>query len=83
MAGPLYVKHIFAPSDEALVHWVENPHWQAFRGEEYFQHEPPIHRTNSTRYRKRLGLTGCEELLRPPPLRRGDCPMCDPGTGPD
>jgi IS5 family transposase len=55
----------YSLSDEALVErWVENPYWQAFCGEEFFQHEPPIHPTSLTRYRKRLGPTGCEELLR-------------------
>jgi IS5 family transposase len=65
MAGLLYLKHAYSLSDEALVErWVENPYWQAFCGEEFFQHEAPIHPTSLTRYRKRLGPTGCEELLR-------------------
>ena len=31
---------------------------------EHFQHEPPIHPSSLSRYRKRLGPTGCEALLR-------------------
>jgi IS5 family transposase len=44
--------------------WWSAGWWQACCGEEFFQHEPPIHPTSLTRYRKRLGPTGCEELLR-------------------
>ena len=65
MAGLLYLKHTFALSDEALIaRWVENAYWQYFCGETYFQHEPPIHPTSLTRYRRRLGQAGCEELLQ-------------------
>jgi transposase, IS5 family len=42
---------------------VENPYWQAFCGEEYFQHEPPIHPASLTNFRKRLGPSGSEKLL--------------------
>jgi IS5 family transposase len=36
------VQHTFACSDEALIEtWVENPYWQYFCGETYFQHKPP------------------------------------------
>ena len=65
MAGLLYLKHTFALSDEELIaRWVENAYWQYFCGETYFQHEPPIHPTSLTRYRQRLGASGCEELLQ-------------------
>src|SRR5574343_2113060 len=43
IAGLLYLQHTFACSDEDLIWtWVENPYWQHFCGEPYFQHEPPI-----------------------------------------
>ena len=65
MAGLLYLKHTFALSDEELIaRWVENAYWQYFCGKTYFQHEPPIHPTSLTRYRQRLGASGCEELLQ-------------------
>jgi IS5 family transposase len=39
-----YLKHAFARSDEAIVaQWLENPYWQYFCGEEYFQHQMPCH----------------------------------------
>jgi IS5 family transposase len=42
---------------------VENPYWQYFCGETYFQHELPIHPTSMTRWRQRIGERGCEWLL--------------------
>lgn len=50
IAGLLYLKHIHALSDEVVVRqWVENPYWQYFCREMYFQHELPIHPTSLTR----------------------------------
>jgi IS5 family transposase len=65
MAGLLYLKHTYGLSDEALLErWVESPYFQYFCGETFFQHEPPIHPTSLTRYRKRLGKAGSEALLQ-------------------
>ena len=44
--------------------WIENPYWQYFCGEEYFCHERPIDPSQMTRFRTRLGATGCEQLLK-------------------
>ena len=64
IAGLLYLQHTFALSDEALIWtWVENPYWQHFCGETYFQHEPPIDPSSLTRWRKRIGEVGVERLL--------------------
>lgn len=64
VAGLLYLQHTFACSDEELVWaWVENPYWQAFCGETYFQHEPPIDPSSLTRWRQRVGEEGVEWLL--------------------
>lgn len=64
IAGLLYLQHTFALSDEALIWtWVENPYWQHFCGETYFQHEPPIDPSSLTRWRKRIGEAGVERLL--------------------
>ena len=35
--------------------WVENPYWQYFCGEVYFQHEAPIDPSSLTRFRTYLG----------------------------
>ncbi len=44
MVGLQYLKHCYGLSDEAVVAgWVENPYWQYFCGETYFQHVLPIY----------------------------------------
>lgn len=64
VAGLQYLKHIYKLSDEQVVaRWVENPYFQYFCGETYFQHEVPCHPTSLTRWRKRIGEEGCEWLL--------------------
>ena len=64
IAGLLYLQHAFDLSDEEVVwQWVENPYWQVFTGETYLQTEAPIDPSSLTRWRKRLGEAGVEELL--------------------
>ena len=60
-----YLKYTFNLSDEDVVEaWVENPYWQNFSGMKYFVHEPPIDPSSMTRWRKRIGEAGAEELLK-------------------
>ncbi|MGF6537309.1 hypothetical protein OKW32_000595 [Paraburkholderia youngii] len=64
IAGLWYLQHAFDLSDEEVVwQWVENPYWQVFTGETFLQTEPPIDPSSLTRWRKRLGEAGVEELL--------------------
>jgi IS5 family transposase len=64
MAGLHFLKHTFGLSDEQVVaQWVLNPYWQFFCGEEFFQHKVPIHPSQMTRWRKRIGEAGMEKLL--------------------
>lgn len=64
MVGLHYLKHAFNLSDEAVVlGWVENPYWQLFCGEQYFQHTPPIDPSQMTRFRSRIGEAGGEFML--------------------
>jgi IS5 family transposase len=64
VAGLLYLQHAFRLSDEAMVaRWVENPYYQHFTGETFFQHHPPIDPTSLIRWRQRLGEEGVEWLL--------------------
>ncbi|WP_284272034.1 IS5 family transposase, partial [Mycoavidus cysteinexigens] len=64
IAGLLYLQYAFNLSDEEVVgSWLENPYWQVFTGEEYLQTEAPIDASSLTRWRKRLGEAGVEELL--------------------
>ena len=85
VAGLLYLQHAFRLSDEAVVaRWVENPYYQHFTGEVFFQHRPPIDPTSLTRWRKRIGEEGVEWLLDPdhrgwPRLGRGG--GAEPGRG--
>lgn len=65
MAGLHLLKHTYALSDEQVVKgWVENPYWQHFCGEEFFQHHFPINPSQMTRWRKRIGEKGVEKLLQ-------------------
>lgn len=64
MVGLSYLGHAFGLSDEAVVaKWVENPYWQYFCGETYFQHQLPIDSSSMSRWRKRIGDNGCELIL--------------------
>jgi IS5 family transposase len=56
MAGLAILKHTYDLSDEALCErWVENPYFQLFCGEEFFQHTLPFDRSSLTRWRQRMG----------------------------
>jgi IS5 family transposase len=60
-----YLKYQHDLSDEDVVAvWVENPYWQHFSGMQYFQHRMPIDPSSMTRWRKRLGDAGAEQMLR-------------------
>jgi IS5 family transposase len=64
VAGLLYLKHVYALSDEEVVErWVENPYHQYFCGEPYFRHELPCDPSSLVRWRKRIGEEGVEWLL--------------------
>lgn len=64
VAGLLYLQHAFRLSDEAVVaRWVENPYYQHFTGETFFQHQPPIDPSSLTRWRGRIGEEGVEWML--------------------
>lgn len=65
MVGLQYLKHAFDRSDEEVgLEWLENPYWQYFCGEEYFQHRLPIDPSQMTRFRQRIGAAGCELMLQ-------------------
>src|SRR5580692_3786466 len=60
-----YLKYQHDLSDEDVVAlWVENPYWQHFSGMTHFQHRMPIDPSSMTRWRKRLGDAGAEQMLR-------------------
>ena len=60
-----YLKFSYNLSDEDVVEgWVENPYWQHLSGMKYFEHRVPIDPSSMTRWRKRIGEAGAEELLK-------------------
>ena len=65
IAGIILLRRMFDESDESILdRWVENPYWQYFCGEVYFQHELPFDRTELIKFRKRIGEKGSEQLLK-------------------
>src|SRR6266403_3583939 len=55
MAGLSILKHMHNLSDEDLcARWVENPYYQLFCGEEFFQHRLVFDRSSLTRWRQRM-----------------------------
>jgi IS5 family transposase len=52
MAGLAILKHMHDLADEVLCdRWIENPYYQLFCGEEFFQHQLPFDRSSLTRWR--------------------------------
>lgn len=64
MVGMLLLKQLYNQSDESVLQgWIENPYWQFFTGETYFQHQPPFDPTDFVYFRKRVGEQGMEKVL--------------------
>src|SRR6201996_8618362 len=65
MAGLAILKHTHALSDEVLCEcWIENPYYQLFCGEEFFQHKLPFDRSSMTRWRQRMGEEKLAALMQ-------------------
>jgi IS5 family transposase len=65
MAGLAILKHTYNLSDEAVcAAWIENPYYQYFCGEEFFQHELPFDRSSMTNWRNRMGEERLQALLQ-------------------
>ena len=65
MAGLIILKYTHNLSDEALCErWVENPYYQYFCGEEFFQHELVLDRSSLSNWRKRMGEEKVKALLQ-------------------
>lgn len=64
MCGLLFLKDFAGLSDERLcASWLENPYYQYFCGEEYFQTEFKIDSGHISQFRYRIGEAGLERLL--------------------
>src|SRR5881628_2493542 len=65
MAGLAILKHTYDLSDEVLCErWVENPYYQFFCGEEFFQHRLVFDRSSLTRWRNRMGEERLAALIQ-------------------
>jgi IS5 family transposase len=65
MAGLAILKHTYDLSDEVLCErWLENPYYQLFCGEEFFQHRLVFDRSSLTRWRQRMGEEKLQALLQ-------------------
>jgi IS5 family transposase len=65
MAGLLLLKEMKGLSDEEVCAvWRENPYFQYFCGEEFFQHRLPVEPPSLSIFRSRIGDVGMERLLQ-------------------
>src|ERR1700726_659881 len=65
MAGLAILKHTYNLSDEMVCElWIENPYYQYFCGEEFFQHPLPLDRSSMTHWRHRMGEERLQALLQ-------------------
>ena len=65
MAGLAIPKHTYDLSDEVVCElWIENPYYQYFCGEEFFQHRLPLDRSSMTHWRQRMGEQRLQALLQ-------------------
>lgn len=64
MVGLHLLKHMYALSDEvACAQWVENPYFQYFCDEIFFQHRVPIERSGLSHFRDHIGPASFESIL--------------------
>ncbi len=73
MVGFLILKQLYNLSDENVVaRWVENPYWQHFTGEVYFQYVAPFDPSELVHFRNRIGGDGAELILKESIRLHGD-----------
>ncbi|MDR1110990.1 MAG: IS5 family transposase [Deltaproteobacteria bacterium] len=66
MAGLNILKYIEDESDEKIIqNWKENPYYQAFTGSDCFSKDlPPCNSSSLSIFRRRIGVDGCNFLLK-------------------
>src|SRR3979490_3167273 len=65
MAGLAILQHTYTLSDEVVCElWIENPYYQYFCGEEFFQHRLPLDRSSMTHWRNRMGEERPQALVQ-------------------
>ncbi|MBN1183720.1 MAG: IS5 family transposase [Bacteroidales bacterium] len=65
IVGLLLLKQMYNLGDETFVaRWIENPYWQYFCGETYFQYNEPYDPSDFVHFRKRIGEEGAQKILK-------------------
>lgn len=65
MVGSMLLKQMYNLGDETFVaRWIENPYWQYFCGETYFQYDNPYDPSDFVHFRKRIGEEGAQKILK-------------------
>ena len=76
MVSLLILKQMYKESDESVVaSWQENPYWQYFSGEEFFQWKLPCDDSELTKFRNRIGEIGVEKIFQISILIHGEAAM--------
>jgi IS5 family transposase len=65
MVGSMILKQMYNLGDETFVdRWIENPYWQYFCGETFFQYDQPFDPSEFVHFRKRIGEVGAQKILK-------------------
>src|SRR5512137_314638 len=65
IVGLLLLKQMYNLGDETVVErYLENPYWQHFCGEVYFQYKLPFDPSDFVHFRHRIGPEGMEKIFR-------------------
>src|SRR4030043_367010 len=65
MVGSMLQKQMYNLGDETFVaRWIENPYWQYFCGETYFQYDEPYDPSDFVHFRKRIGEEGAQRIVK-------------------
>lgn len=64
IVGLLLLKQMYNLGDETVMdRWLENPYWQHFCGEIYFQYKLPFDPSDFVHFRKRIGEDGMKKIF--------------------
>jgi transposase, IS5 family len=65
IVGLLLLKQMYNMGDETVVQrYLENPYWQHFCGEIYFQYRVPFDPSDFVHFRHRIGTAGMEKIFK-------------------
>src|SRR4030042_6307535 len=65
MVGSMILKQMYNLGDENFVdRGIENPYWQYFCGETFFQYEKPFDPSAFVHFRRRIGEVGAQKILK-------------------